>query len=140
VLPELTEHGDLPPGVHVAQWTEIALRFGSGTRARMHALAALKRVHELASRTGSLRKLYVFGSFVSAIPEPRDIDVLLIMAASFKAEGCLPESRPLFSHLHAEARYGASVFWCREGELPKEFLRAWQLKRDGTLRGILEVP
>jgi hypothetical protein len=27
----------------------------------------------------------------------------------------------------------------REGAMPEELLRAWQVKRDGTLRGILEV-
>ena len=49
----------------------------------------------------------------------------------------------LFSHPDAEARFGASVFWVRQGMLPedgmREFLVTWQIKRDGTLRGILEV-
>jgi len=43
----------------------------------------------------------------------------------------------------AEARYGASVFWLREGMLPDdllgEFFDTWQTKRDGTKRGIVEV-
>jgi hypothetical protein len=139
VLPPPNEHGDLPPGVHLAGWPEIAQRFGSSTAARVRAFAALRRMHELAHRTGFLRSCYVFGSFVSTVPEPRDIDLVLVMAGNFKVEDCPSESRDLFSHLRAQARYGASVFWFREGALSRKFLNAWQLTRDGKLRGILEV-
>jgi hypothetical protein len=143
VLPLLNQSGDLPPGVHVAGWREIEQRFGTGSSARVRALATLRHLHELAIRTGSLRNFYVFGSFVSAVPEPRDVDVVLVMSSAFRLENCPQESRSLFSHAGAEAWYGASVFWLREEMLPdaamREFLRAWQIKRDGTLRGILEV-
>jgi hypothetical protein len=61
------------------------------------------------------------------------------MDQQFRLEDCPRESRTLFSHADADARYGASVFWLREGAMPEELLRAWQMKRDGTLRGILEV-
>mgnify|MGYP001355734242 CR=1 FL=1 len=85
----------------------------------------------------------MFGSFVSGAAEPRDVDVALVMAGDFRLEDCPRECRTLFSHADAEARYGASVFWLREGMLPeaamREFLDTWQTKRDGTVRGILEV-
>ena len=139
VLPSLNSNGDLPPGIYRADWIEVERRFGTGTDARKKALATLKRVHELAARTGHLMSLYVFGSFVSAVPEPRDVDVVLVMNRDFRIEDGPSESRALFSHLQAQVRYGASVFWLREGALPQEFMRAWQVKRDGSLRGILEV-
>lgn len=139
MLRPLNENGDLPPGVHVAAWNEIDQRFGTGSEARTRALATLKRLHELAVRIGALRSFYVFGSFVSDAPEPRDVDVVLVMKREFRLEDCPWESRALFSHRAAEARYGATVFWLREGGMPKEFLRAWQVTRDGTLRGILEI-
>ena len=143
MLPPLDASGDLPAGVHAAGWTEIGERFGKGSEARVRALAKLKHLHELAARTGMLKSFYVFGSFVSAAPEPRDVDVVLVMAGDFRMEACPRESRTLFSHADAEARYGASVFWLRQGMLPeaamREFLHVWQTKRDGTVRGILEV-
>jgi hypothetical protein len=143
VLPALDEKGDLPPGVHAAGWTEIESRFGTGSSARRHAFATLKHLHALAKRTGALKNFYVFGSFVSAVSEPQDVDVVLIMDAGFELESCPPESRSLFSHAEAEARYDATVFWIREGMLPRaamqDFLSAWQIRRDGALRGILEV-
>jgi hypothetical protein len=143
VLPPLNDAGDLPGGVHRVGWEEIELRFGKGTGERVRAMAALRHVHELAVRTGALRRLYVFGSFVSAIPAPRDVDVVLIMDRGFRIEQCPRESLTLFSHADAQARYGASVFWLREGMLDatgmRDFLRTWQMRRDGTVRGILEV-
>jgi hypothetical protein len=143
MLPQLNENGDLPPGVHAAGWTEIGQRFGTGSSARVRALATLKHLHELAVRTGALRAFYVFGSFVSATPAPRDVNLVLVMDGGFRLEDCPRESLTLFSHADAEARYGVSVFWLREGMLPdaamREFLRVWQTKRNGTVRGILEV-
>jgi len=49
----------------------------------------------------------------------------------------------LFDHAIAQARYGASIFWARPSaillEPLEEFIAAWQVKRDGSLRGILDV-
>ena len=74
---------------------------------------------------------------------PRDIDVVLVMGKDFRLEDAPRESRTLFSHPDAEARYGASVFWVREGMLPEElmrsFLETWQSKRHGTKRAIVEI-
>jgi hypothetical protein len=143
MLPALNSNGDLPPGIHRTTWTEVEQRFGTGSAARIGAIATLKHLHDLVVRTRCLRNFYVFGSFASRGAEPRDVDVLLIMSADFKVEAGPRESRTLFSHANAQARYGASVFWIREqmlaGAALQEFLLAFQTRRDGTLRGILEV-
>lgn len=143
MLPVLNESGDLPPGIHVAGWTEIQERFGQGSVIRARAMSRLRHLHELATRAVALRRCYVFGSFVTSVPEPRDIDIVLLMSADFRVEDCPRESRTLFSHAEAQARHGASVFWLREEMLPdasmREFLNTWQLKRDGSKRGIVEI-
>jgi len=143
MLPPLNKNGDLPLGVHAAGWAEIEQRLGTGSSARARALATLRHLHELAELTGALKRFYVFGSFVSSAPHPRDVDIILVMRADFRLEDCPRESQTLFSHADAEARFGASVFWLREGMLSEramsEFMLVWQTKRDGTVRGILEV-
>lgn len=143
MLPPLDRHGDLPAGIHPATWAEVAERFGAGSEARARSFARLRYLHELAARTGRLKHFYVFGSFVSSTPDPRDVDVALVMAADFRLEESPRECRTLFSHAEAQARYGASVFWLREGMLPEaqmqDFLDTWQIKRDGTKRGIVEI-
>ena len=143
MLPPFTESGDLPPGIYPAGWVEIEERLSKGTEARRRAFAKLRLINELARRTGHLARFLVFGSFVSTIEDPRDVDVVLVMAERFQLEMAPREARTLFSHADADARFGASIFWLREGMLPEHvmqlFLETWQTKRDGTRRGIVEV-
>jgi hypothetical protein len=114
-LPEMTQTGDLPTGIYSANWREIEDRFGHGTEARVRAFQKLRRLYKLAHRSGNLSRFLVFGSFVSTVADPRDVDIVLIMKAGFVLENAPRECRTLFSHADAEARYGASVFWIRAG-------------------------
>jgi len=59
-------------------------------------------------------------------------------------KGCLlpGETAFIFDHIAAQNYEGASIFWIRrlavlEGE--EAAVEYWQLKRDGTKRGIVEV-
>jgi len=103
----------------------------------------LSHIYELAQRTGHLQRFVIFGSYVTAEPNPNDVDVVLVMDDTFCLEECPNESRGLFNHALAQARYGASIFWIRPGLLIEEriedFIEYWQLKRDGSRHGIAEV-
>lgn len=142
MLPPFNPRGDLPAGIHPAGWAEIESRFGQGA-SRRRLLATLRHLHALAAQTGHLKRCLVFGSFVSSTDAPRDVDLVLVMAESFRVEDAPRESRTLFSHADAEARFNASVFWVREGMLAPEamsdFLDVWETRRDGEQRGIVEV-
>jgi len=142
-LPLLDENGNLPSGIHAANWAEIYARFGSGTLARVRGFNKIKLLHKLASLTGRLKRFLIFGSFVSDKSEPRDVDVVLIMEADFNVQECPRESKTLFSHADADAKFGASVFWLREGMLSEalmaDFFDVWQTRRDGKKSGMLEV-
>jgi hypothetical protein len=52
-------------------------------------------------------------------------------------------TRKVFEHVEAEEEFGASIFWIRPSllllETLDEFLSHWQIKRDQTRRGIVEV-
>ncbi len=65
------------------------------------------------------------------------------MAEGFSLDKCPSESLALFDHPVAQARYGASIFWTRSNTLMSEtvdeFISYWQIKRDGTQRGIVDV-
>jgi hypothetical protein len=143
MLPPFNERGDLPPGIYRAAWAEIDARFGTGPAARRRLAGTLRHVHALAMRTGHLERFLIFGSFVTDKELPGDVDVVLVMAEAFKLEEAPRESRTLFSHAEADARFGASVFWVRRGILPDGemagFLDFWQTRRDGVRRGIVEV-
>jgi hypothetical protein len=100
------------------------------------------RVHEIARATGEVARFVIFGSFVTAKPDPKDVDVFLLMEDTFDASRLTGEGRLLFDHLTAQAHFGASVFWLRrlaalEGE--QATIEYWQMKRDGGRRGIIEI-
>ena len=135
--------GDLPPGLHRASLEEVTIRFGGGTSQRGEATATLVQVMRLAQRTGKLDRLIVFGSYVSNKPAPRDVDIILVMSDDFDMRACSESAKALFNHHEAEQHFGASIFWIRPAMLIHEslenFLAHWQLKRDGSQRGIVDV-
>jgi hypothetical protein len=142
-LPAFNEFGDLPEGIHPASLAEVVARFGSGTAQRIAVTGRLHRIHQLAAATGQLDRLMIFGSYVSDVSEPNDIDVILVMRNEFRSEDCPAESAVLFDHARANDDIGASVFWVRPdmllGEPLEQFLAFWQTKRDGRRRGVVEV-
>jgi hypothetical protein len=93
--------------------------------------------------TGHLDRLVIFGSYVSDVVEPNDVDVILVMRNDFVTENCSAESRVLFDHQRATEELEASIFWVRPemllGEPLEKFLAHWERKRDGSSRGIVEI-
>src|SRR5947207_825667 len=142
-LPEFNQFGDLPEGNHPATLEEVVARFGSGAAQRRAVTDRLRRVYRLALATGFLDRLLVFGSYVSDVNEPNDVDVILVMQNGFRSEDCPLESSVLFDHARANDELGASVFWVRPdmllGEPLEQFLAFWQTKRDGRRRGVVEI-
>lgn len=142
-LPGFNEHGDLPAGRHLASLDEVLARFGAGTSQRAAVTGRLRRLYHLAVATGHLDRLVIFGSYVSDVAEPNDIDVILVMKNDFATERCPAESLVLFDHARADDELGASIFWVRPdmllGEPLEDFLSHWEKKRDGSRRGIVEV-
>jgi hypothetical protein len=141
-LPALTDDGDLPVGVHRATVQEVVERFGTGSPQRQLVARRLERIYQVAHATGHVARCVLFGSFITAQPEPNDVDVFLLMEDSFDASAWSGEARLLFDHAAAQAHFGASVFWLRrlaawEGE--QAAVEYWQVKRGDARRGIVEV-
>ena len=141
VWPEFNEYGDLPPGIYPGTLSEIVQRFSTTAR-RIVIARRLERIYQLARSTGHLARFVVFGSFVTAKPEPHDVDIFLLMEDSFDVRQVSPEARLVFDHAAAQNLLGASAFWIRRvaalgGE--EATIAHWQIKRDGNRRGILEV-
>jgi hypothetical protein len=142
-LPSFNDEGDLPEGVYRARLGEVLVRFSAGTAKRQAVAAQLARIFNLVAATGKLERMVIFGSFVTAKPEPNDVDIVLIMRDDFNLGNCEEESKKLFDHGQAQLDFGASIFWIRYSMLLLEsvdqFVKHWQLKRDGKRRGIVEV-
>ena len=143
-LPASSPSGYLPPGIHRATLSEIVARFGSATPRRQTLADRLQTLITLARATGRLRRVFVWGSFVTDKSFPGDLDVFLLMEAGFdKIFSSLPsEQRDIFDHGRVRLLFEADVFWATEA-IGEEELASWlsvyQLSRDLVERGIVEV-
>ena len=140
--PEFDRNGDLPVGVHKATLPEVIQHFGSGTLQRQTVARRLERIYNLAHGTSQLARFIVFGSFVTDKPEPNDVDIFMLMEDTFDSAQLSGEEVIIFDNMAAQNSEGASVFWIRRlaaigGE--QAALEDWQIKRDRTRRGVVEV-
>lgn len=142
-LPDFNDKGDLPEGLYEATLNEVIARFGVKTFQRKKVAARLKHIHQLVQATGKVERFIIYGSFVTAKPEPHDVDIFLVMRNDFSLADCDDETKRIFDHISAEDEIGASVFWIRPAHIllitVEDFVAAWQTKRDKTRRGIVEV-
>jgi hypothetical protein len=142
VLPEFNASGDLPPGVYPVSLIEAVARFGHGSPQRRIVASRLAHIYHLSVSTGYLARFVVFGSFVTGKPEPRDVDLILVMEDAFDVAKVSEEVEVVFRHSEADAQLGASVFWVtRSGAFGGEqaMIEYWQTRREGGLRGIIEI-
>lgn len=142
VWPEFDDNGDLPVGVHPAMLDEVIEHFGSPTLRRRLVGQRLERIYKLVISTGAVARFVVYGSFITSKPDPHDVDVFMLMEDSFDSHQVAGEAALVFDHLAAQNMYGASVFWIRRmaaigGE--QTAIEYWQIKRDKSFRGIVEV-
>jgi hypothetical protein len=141
-LPAFNDEGDLPRGVYRVTLREALDRFGQGSIQRRSVANRLQRIYDLVSATGHLARFVVFGSFVTAKPDPNDVDVVILMEDSFDLGVLTGEAAMVFQHLEAHAHLGASIFWARRsGALGGEqaMIEYWQIRREGGHRGIIEL-
>jgi len=81
-IPPLQDDGHLPPGLYLADMNEIEDCFGKSTPRRQELFERLRTFVELARHCGALR-VFVNGSFVTAKPEPGDVDVVIWMSEKY---------------------------------------------------------
>ena len=121
---------------------EIRQQYGASTPRRHCLFRRLHTVTRLLSETGSLRHLYLFGSFTTAKPHPGDLDCLAVMAT-----GCTTVNLPahlldVFQHDLCRLYYHADVFWVTEAvgrEHIEGMLVVFSHDRHGAFQPIVEV-
>ena len=142
-LPAFNNRGDLPEGVYKASLDEVVARFGHGTPQRQLVTTRLRHIYALAHATGKIERFVIFGSYVTAKLEPNDVDIILVVRDDFREQDYDPEVFPMFDHRRAQRELGASIFVIRPaflfGETVDDFIAHWQITRDMSRRGIVEV-
>jgi hypothetical protein len=142
MLPQFNEDGNLPEGVHQAAEADVLARFASSSARRKWLGGKLQVLLAAARATGELRRVFLWGSFVTAKDSPNDLDVLLVMDTDFHSESVPSDLRVVFDHTEAKIRFNADVFWTNSSLDPVAFglwLDVYQTARDFKRRGIVEV-
>ncbi len=141
-FPEFNENGDLPVGIYQATLQEVLDHFGKGSLQRQLVAGRLKKVYFSAMQTKQVLRLIVYGSFVSNKENPNDVDIFMLMKDGFNPDEVFGKSGLIFKHLTTQKYEGASVFWGTKSGIigdVDEFIEGWQIKRDKSLRRIIEV-
>lgn len=80
---------------------------------------------------------------ITAKLEPNDVDIVLVVQDDFREQDYDPDVFPMFDHRRAQRELGASMFVIRPaflfGETVDDFIAHWQITRDMSRRGIVEV-
>ena len=82
MIPVFRPDGYLPEGIHLASEAELTFRFGSTSPRRRRLAMRVRRWIELA-RAVQARRLMIDGSFITAKPQPDDVDALILLPSNF---------------------------------------------------------
>ena len=128
-IPALDKNGFLPPGVHDCTLEEIKLeeikgRFGAFQQSdrRPQLFARLGAFLSEAKACGLVISLVVDGSFVTAKPEPNDIDLIVVVAPGHSFDADLsPGEYAILSKRRVHRRHGFDLLVA--GEDSEEYRR-----------------
>ena len=85
IIPPLTREGCLPPGVHTTSLKKTLRRFRSGSAQREGLGALLNEVVQAADFYPTIKRILVWGSFVTSKPEPNDLDYSLVVGVGHRS-------------------------------------------------------
>ena len=140
MIPPFDERGNLPPGIHEADWNELETRF-NGSGHRVELLAGLREAL-VALRVAGCRTAYIDGSFVTAKEEPDDFDGCwdaMGVDASLLDPVLLDFTHPRTGQ---KERFGGELFPAAAPADPESgalFLDFFQRDRDGERKGIVRI-
>ena len=142
MLPDFTEDGFLPAGVHPTSFAEFEKRFvyfGRSDR-RFRVFDSLRELYRQASRSGIVKRFLVGGSFVTSKPDPNDFDCILVLEPSIRGRDLKPLEYNLVSRRNARRIFGGDVVSVAEGSVDyQRYLLFFQSNRDKEHIGIVEV-
>jgi hypothetical protein len=140
MIPPLRTDGYLPEGVHLASEAEITFRFGSASPRRRRLVLRLRRWTDLARRVGA-RRLLIDGSFVTAKPEPNDIDAVILLPHDFQRQVEAGVEAALELETMVLTRHPEEIFAAEDDEDWRDWVEFFSRTReaDGRRKGLVEI-
>jgi hypothetical protein len=144
-IPPQNEHGLLPPGIHDCTVDELQARFGNfkGSDRRPLLWAKFTDFLRETQSSGLIEAVLLDGSFVTAKPDPNDIDLVLVVAAThdFGAD-LLPHQYNVLAQQRVRRRFGLDIVVVKSGtdNLAQAVAYFEQVRqRPGLKKGLLRV-
>ena len=119
-IPELMPNGILPPGIHAATLAEIVERYGAGSEARERQGHLLQLIVEAALNYPTIKRILVWGSFVTSKAEPNDLDYSLVVARAYDLERIAEPHRRFLVSFEARQFYGVDKNYLTIHDYPLE--------------------
>ena|SRR5262245_9975895 len=126
----------------IASLDDLRLRFGTSTPRRQFLFRQLDIIIDQLRATRKLKRVFLFGSFVSGKASPNDVDLLVVMNAGFSTAQLGGKVLELFQHDVCRIRYHADLFWVTEAvgkARIDDLLEVFSRDRDGRAQSVIEV-
>lgn len=140
MIPDFREDGYLPEGLHVAAEADVTFRFETETARRKRLALRLRRWVELA-RAVAAKRIFVDVSFVTAKPEPNDVDAVVWLPDDFaqRVSDSQPEAIELETMLLT--RHSEGIFAAEDRRDWDDWLEFFSRTReaDGRRKGVVEI-
>jgi hypothetical protein len=132
MLPDFTDDGLLPAGIHHATFREFEQRFVyfAHSDRRFRLFEKLRELYQHARQSGIVQRFLVVGSFVAAKGEPNDFDCILILDGTVVDRELRPAEYNLVARQRARRIYGGDIIAVVEGSTAYyEFMDLFQTTR-----------
>ena len=145
MIPPFNENGFLPDGLHDCTLQQAAERFGTfqSSDRRPELWARFTEFMREAKACQLMEAVLLDGSFVTAKPDPNDLDLVLVVAASHDFSADLPPAQyNLLAQQRVRRRFGFDIVVVKNGSGNLEQAIAFfqQVKqRPGMKKGILRI-
>jgi hypothetical protein len=120
-VPEFRADALLPAGIHAATLQEIQLRFGTSTESRQRKSAQLASIVQAALCYGTIKRVLLWESFVSAKAEPNDLDYSLVVSVAHHRTDVAVMHRRFLVPFEARQSYGADTAYLVIRDYPLDF-------------------
>lgn len=140
MIPDFREDGYLPEGLFVATESEVTFRFGAFTPQRRRLVLRLRRWIELARSVGA-KRLFVDGSFVTAKPNPDDVDAVVWLNDDFESRVLAGDSNAVELEAMLVSRVPEEIFAAEDRRDWDDWIEFFSRTReeDGRRKGLVEV-
>ena len=105
-IPDFDDEGYLPPGFHNATLREVTDRFGPGSAAREGQTELLRQIVAAAEGYLTIKRVLIWGSFVTSKLETNDLDYSIVASVSHKRADIHEAHKQFFIPAVARMHYG----------------------------------